>query len=139
MLMPLGFMGGPPVQLIDSKDLPETLKQAFAANPTVQTDFDVWQISGLPDRQCIWRINGHSDYVGRFIQEERLEKTDSNHALARMFFERVRQTWPKADIENWEWFTTPKYGKEHLEGQDLFLVATNSDRSIAIVLYERIF
>jgi len=139
MLMPFAFMSGPPVQLIETKDLPETLKRSFAANPTLQTNFDVWQISGLPDRKCIWKINGHSECVDQFIQEERLEKTDSNHARARMLFERIRPSWPKSDSENWEWFTTPKYGKEHLEGQDLFLVATNSDRSIAIVLYEWIF
>ena len=113
--------------------------RAFAANATVKSDIDVWQISGLPDRKCIWKINGRSDYVGQFIQEERLEKTDSNHARARMLLKQVRPSWPKTDSENWDWFTTPKYGKEHLEGQDLFLVAMNSDRSITIVLYEWIF
>ena len=139
MLMPFAFMSGPPVQLVGMKDLPETLKRAFEADPTLPTHFDVWQISGLPDRQCIWKIHGRSDYVGQFIQDERLEKTDSTHARAGMLFERMRSSWPKADVHSWEWYSTTKYGKEHLEGQDLYLVVTNSDRTIALVFYEWIF
>ena len=137
--MPIGFMGGPPRQLVETRDLPETLKRAFAADPNLKTDFDVWQISGLPDRQCIWRINGHRDYLDQFIQEERLEKTDSNHARAQMLSKLARPSWPSRESENWEWFATPNYGKKHLEGQDLFLVARNSEESIAVVLYEWLF
>lgn len=40
------------------KDLPETLKRAFEADPTLPTHFDVWQISGLPDRQRRWLLAG---------------------------------------------------------------------------------
>ena len=139
MLMPFAFMSGPPVQLVEANDLPETLKQAFHENPSLQMDFDVWQISGLPDRKCIWKISGHTDYVGRFIRDAHLEKTDSTHVRARMLLDCVRPSWPKIENENWEWFTTPKYGKEHLEGQDLFLMATNFDRSITIFFYEWVF
>ena len=51
---PFGLMGGPPIRITDAKLLPKTLEISFAADQTLQTDFDVWQISGLPDRQCVW-------------------------------------------------------------------------------------
>lgn len=136
MLMPFAFMSGPPVQLIEMKDLPEPLSWAFEADPTLPANLDVWQISGLPDRMCIWKINARSDYVGQFIQDKRLEKTDATHARAAMLVERMRPSWPKVDVQSWDWYSTAKYGKEHLEGQDLYLVVTNSDRSIAFVFYE---
>ena len=139
MPIPFGFMGGPPVRIIDPKLLPDTLESSFETDRTLQPDFDVLQISGLPDRNCIWMVSGHKDYVIQFIEEKRLEITDSKHARSRMLLERMRPNWPKPDLQSWEWFCTEKYGKEQLEGQDLFLVATNSDRSITIVFYEWIF
>ena len=75
MLMPFGFMGGPPVQIIDPKLLPETLKKSFETDRTLQPDFDVWQISGLPDRNCIWMVRGHTDYVIQFIEESTAKST----------------------------------------------------------------
>lgn len=134
-----GLLDLHPEPISDTKDLPDVLLQAFKDDALLRSAFDVWQIEPLPDRKCIWVISDNASYVERFIFTNKLIHTRFSHPRIKLLSSCLRPEWEKPDDNAWDWYTTERYGEEHLEGQDLFLVGWKKDHSRAIVLYEWIF
>lgn len=128
-----------PEPIAATMDLPEVLQRAFEADATLKSACDVWQIQPLPDRKCIWLVNENASYIERFIATNNLADTQFTHPRVKLLLACLRPNWERPDDNAWDWFSTEKYGIEHLEGQDLFLVAWKKDRTRAVVFYEWIF
>lgn len=118
------------------EDWPEPLAAAFP-------DDDSVQVYGLPrffDRRTIVAIAGNSDAVEMLLDEYHLEPTDDQHPHASTLLTSIPEEWPRPRLSpDARWYATAKFGTEHLEGQDLFLVVTDPTSGTTLVYYDWIF
>jgi hypothetical protein len=98
-----------------------------------------YALSRFLNERAILSLAGSQVAVDKLISEFRLIPTNGQHQFARELQAEVRSDWKKPNFANCKWYTTPGFGTVHMEGQDLFLIATDPETGISIILYDWIF
>ncbi|GAB5404885.1 MAG: hypothetical protein Aurels2KO_31160 [Aureliella sp.] len=73
------------------------------------------------------------------VSNHTLEATDALHPKANQLIQSIPAGWHKQDWRLSQWYATPGFGTQHMEGVDLFLIAIDSEDGTALVYHENHF
>ena len=125
--------------LIEPRQWPRPFQDLLKDDLISEEQLRACALSRFLNERAILTLSDSQVAVGKLISEFRLIPTNGKHPLAGELQAEVRPEWKKPDFANCKWYTTPGFGSVHMEGQDLFLIATDFETGITIILYDWIF
>lgn len=123
----------------DPRHWPRPIQTVISRFPDAKTDIKVYDLSILLDERALVAIVGHSEIVDSLISDFGLEVTDNQHPYSNLLRDSIPSDWKQPDLLSCEWYATPGFGTAHIEGQDMFLIATDPNTRQTIILYTWVF
>lgn len=132
------FFGSAPGPYKSFDDWPLALKRLVNEHPECKDEVAPWRSSDF-DHCSLWRIGPNSKL--RKLIDERYELLPASilHPKAQPMIDKLPGRWAKPDFRKCKWFATPDYGKVHMEGVDLFIIADDPTTGESFLMHEWIF
>lgn len=122
-----------------TEDWPHACKQLLKDDPTQSQSVSVYQLSSFIDYRSIWRIKMNRKLVDQLVAANSCIPTTFQHPKATALLRSLPYSWRNPDLDNSDWYATPGYGSQYLEGVDLFLIVVDRETGDAYALHELIF
>jgi len=125
---------------VEPDEWPEALRKLLFEAKMDSAGLQVLRLNAFVDHHSIWFVPSDKlELVNFLIDSRKLQVCDQQHAKFAELVSKVPATWPLVSGSCADVFATEGYGREFLDGQDLFLVVRSSRQPFAIVMHERIF
>ncbi|MCO6042547.1 hypothetical protein NG895_01375 [Aeoliella sp. ICT_H6.2] len=118
---------------------PRSLVDLIDSDAALVDDVEPLGLGSFVDHASIWRIKPGSPLRQRLFAGHQLVATTSNHPMVPDLLKAAPGKWISGDRADYNWYATPGYGSQHIEGVDLFLVAEYPETGEMIVLHEWLF
>ena len=130
-------MGRGPLR--DPEEWPRALQELIGDDHELRSDVQVYGLGGFIDHHSIWLIEGSSPLANRLTTSHEFQPATRSHPMADRLISSIPPGWPRPDLSACSWQATPGFGRRHIEGVDLFLVARDENAELLFVLHHWIF
>lgn len=125
--------------LKDPTKWPEPFQDLLEKNLVTNDRVKAYELCRFLDDCVVVSFSNCPEAVEELIREFQLRACDRTHPLANHLLKSVPKEWDKPLISDCNWYTSQGFGTVHMEGQDLFLIATDSKSGITLILYNWVF
>jgi hypothetical protein len=125
--------------IYDVEEWPAALKKLVGDSPSLRDDVSVYALGNFIDHESLWLVKPGSPLIEKLFAENSMNAVSGSHPKATRLLRSIPLDWPKPDSAKCNWYATPGFGSQHIEGVDLFLVAREPPNGQCIVLHEWIF
>jgi hypothetical protein len=131
-----GFATGGPIT--DTTAWPQ---QYVEIAEQLKIPFERIAVYGLPrfrDMRSVTKVEFDPNFVVALIDQQGLVPTDTRHPLAEQLQYCVPNGWNNPNFRTATWYTTPEFGESEIVNQDLFLVCTDSESGVSLILHNNV-
>ncbi len=139
LIITVGWRPRPPEIITDRNDWPEPLQNLSKSRSAMMSSVTVLRLDAFVNQKSVILITDASNLVEELIQQESLEPATSEHPTLKELQTCLPSNWGSPDLSTARIWSSPGYGTEHIEGQNLLLLVHDMDTDAIYILHERIF